>query len=212
MPPPRSTARRRSRPRLSGPERRAAIVEAAGALFAEHGYDRTSIDRIAEAAEITVPVIYDHFASKRDLYVAVLRIQAARLVEATTRVEAGAPLETVVRVNVEAFFEFVERQPAAWRMLFVDSTADPEIAKVHREVQAQATARLAVTVVAAAPALKLSVEVPRPLAEQMLAELGKSALNGLAVWWWEHPETPRGLVAAVAMDLLWRGVRGIARA
>ena len=43
-------------------------------------------------------------------------------------------------------------------------------------------------------------------ADELIAEAGKSALNGLAVWWWDHPELPAEALAAVAMDLLWTGL------
>jgi AcrR family transcriptional regulator len=207
--PRRATPSRPARRRLDASERRERITLAASRLFGELGYGRTSIDRIAQAAGITVPVVYDHFASKRDLYVALLGRHAQRLVEATTRLDADASIEEVLRANVSSFFAFVEEHPDAWRMLFVDSTGDPQIAAVHEQIQRQATERLAATVVAAASELHLGVDVPRHVAEEMLAELGKSALNGLAIWWWAHPETPRDVVSAVAVDLLWRGVRDI---
>ena len=39
------------------------------------------------------------------------------------------------------------------------------------------------------------------------AEFGRSALNGVAAWWWEHREVPRATVARIAADMLWHGIR-----
>src|SRR5256885_17006322 len=61
-----------SRRRLSRDERRAQILDAAAGVFAERGYEATSIDEVAEAAGISKPVIYDHFDSKKDLHIALI--------------------------------------------------------------------------------------------------------------------------------------------
>src|SRR3954452_8823415 len=53
-------------------ERRELIMEVAGRLFGEHGYDGTRLDDIAAAAGVTKPVLHRHFDSKRDLYLALL--------------------------------------------------------------------------------------------------------------------------------------------
>ena len=58
--------------RLPVAERRALIIEAAGQLFGERGYEATRLDQIAAAAGVTKPIVYRHFDSKRDLYLALL--------------------------------------------------------------------------------------------------------------------------------------------
>ena len=61
-----------ARRRLPVAERRALIVEAAGRLFGERGYDRTRLDELAAAAGVTKPILYRHFGSKQALYLALL--------------------------------------------------------------------------------------------------------------------------------------------
>lgn len=198
------------RKRLTAAERRARILDAADGLFGAHDYARVSISGIAEAAGVSPPVVYDHFASKQALYGELLATQAERLVAATTLVEPADTLARAIHANVEAFFAFVEAHPGAWRMLFRDAPSDPEIGALHRQIQSAATVRLAETLVARAGPLALSAEVPDEQASLMLAELGKSALNGLAAWWWTHPDIDRATVVAVAYDLLWNGIAGLA--
>ena len=195
-----------SRRRLTAEQRRERIHVAASELFAARGYAATSIDQIAAAAGVTAPVIYDHAGSKRELYMDLLRAHAARLVEATTRVDLGASMEQALRSNTAAFFAFVEDHPAAWRMLFGDPAPDPEIAALQRQIQAAATTRLAEVLVGHAERLRLGVDLPRAQVDEMVAELGKSALNGLAAWWWEHRDVPRDALVAVALDVLWTGL------
>ncbi|MBA2515706.1 MAG: TetR/AcrR family transcriptional regulator [Solirubrobacterales bacterium] len=199
----------RPRRRLTAPERRTRILQAADGLFGADDYRAVTVERVADAAGITTPVFYDHFASKRALYQELLSTQAERLVAATTRVPDAATLAEVLHANVAAFFGFVEQHPGAWRMLFRDAPADPEIESLHRRIQTAATARLAETIVARAGSIELSVEVSSEQASLMLAELAKSALNGLAAWWWANREIDRATVTAVAYDLLWNGIAGL---
>jgi len=195
-----------TRRRLSAGERRAVIIEAASRTFAERGYLGASMERIAAAAGVSAPLIYEHFPSKKELYIELLELNSRALVEATTREEGFDSVEELLRANILAFFEFVRDHRSAWRMLFLDPAPDPEIAASQHALQAAATERLARVIVARVPALRVSAKIPRKRADQLIAEAGKSALNGLAVWWWDHPALPAEALAAVAMDLLWTGL------
>jgi AcrR family transcriptional regulator len=58
--------------RLSGPERRAAVVQTACRVFAKSSYHGSTTAQIARETGVTEPVLYRHFASKRELYIACL--------------------------------------------------------------------------------------------------------------------------------------------
>ena len=60
-------------PRLKAPQRRQQLIEVATKLFAEYGYDATTTASIAEAAGVTEPILYRHFDSKQELFVAIVR-------------------------------------------------------------------------------------------------------------------------------------------
>src|SRR5881275_911507 len=63
-----------------GPERRRPLVlDAAFGLFVERGYEGTSMEAIAAAAGVTKPVVYDCFASKEELFAALLRREESRV-------------------------------------------------------------------------------------------------------------------------------------
>lgn len=62
----------RGKARMTGTERRAAIVQAAIRRFAMHGFRGTTTRELASAAGVTEPVLYQHFATKRDLYTAIV--------------------------------------------------------------------------------------------------------------------------------------------
>ncbi len=151
-------------------------MEAAARLFAERGYSGASMTDIAAAAGIAPSVIYDHFASKRDLHRELLSRHAHALIEATT-----------------------------WRMLFRDPPADDEIAAVHARIHRHGTAAIA-GLIHLAPVLHLPAGVARERGDEMLARAMKSTNDGLAAWWYEHPEVPREQVVEVAIGLCWRGL------
>ncbi len=174
-------------------------------MFAERGYERAGITDIAEAAGIAHAVIYDHFRSKKELHLEALEIHGRALIKRVARDIETDSARQLLHDTVSAFFEFVEQDPFAWRMLFRDAPADAEIAAVHRQIQVQATAALA-ALFTRAPEVRLSVELDREQANEMFAEAAKSAVNALAGWWYEHRELPREHLVAVTMDFLWHGL------
>jgi AcrR family transcriptional regulator len=80
-----------ARPRLPAAERRAAIVDAALEVFGKRSYAGATTAEIARAAGISEPILYRHFASKRELYCACLEAMAARLRESAEALIAAEP-------------------------------------------------------------------------------------------------------------------------
>ena len=60
-------------PRLKAPQRREQLISVATRLFAEHGYEATTTKDIAKSAGVTEPILYRHFKSKQELFVAIVR-------------------------------------------------------------------------------------------------------------------------------------------
>src|SRR5436190_23819710 len=192
-------------PRLSGAERRRRILDAAVEAFAERGYEATSVAEIAAAAGITKPVLYDHFSSKRDLFVELMeRARDELTLRGAEAMAADAPLEERVRTAVDAFYAFVEEQPAAARVLLVAPRGEPELQDASRQVQAEATARLAALLAAEPDLLAGAADRERRL--ELFMEFMKQGLHGLAEWWSEHPDVPRAALVDAVMDVGWRGL------
>lgn len=183
------------RTRLTRDQRRDLIERAAEEVFAERGYHGASMGQIAAAAGISKPVIYDHFSSKRDLHVKLLEKTRDRLFEIQIEGMAGETWEERFRSALEAYFEYVELHPYASRMLFRETTGEPEVVAAHRAVLAEADRRIAAVLRAE------GVENP-----EMAAVLVRNAVDGLSAWWSDHPEQPREQVMATAVDLVWRGL------
>ena len=194
---------------MSAEQRREVIAAAATGLFAERGYRGTSIDEIAARSGVTPPVVYDHFASKRDLYRHLLEAHYADLRGIWGDRFAGTepPRERVAR-SFDAWFAYVEEHPFAGRMLFRDTTGDPEIAAI--QAKAAAASRAAMMPLLAGEAGVLDVaDAPDAATLEMLWEVLRGVLQGLAMWWSEHREVPREQVVATAMNTLWIGLERV---
>lgn len=190
------------RTRLTAAQRRERIEQAATELFAENGYHGTAMAQIATASGVSVPVVYDHFASKRELHRRLLERHFAELREIWAQhLRPGEEGAGQMATALDAWFGYVEAHPFAWRMLFRDTTGDPEIAAVHREVAAasrEALLPLLARRSALAEASRVRIE--------LLWEVVRAVLQGLALWWLGRRDVPREELVAAAMDGLWVGL------
>jgi len=191
--------RQQKRVRLPREQRRTVIEDAAVALFAERGYASTRLQDIAAAAGVTKQLLARHFATKRDLHLALLAKHRDELV---ARIGAGmaepGPLAGRIRRTTERWFVYVDEHPYAARLLFKDTTGDHTIAAFHTELQASARA-------ATAAALCADPELAIPEQHvEILAEAIRAATVGIALWWVDHPEVPRDTIVAAAATLFER--------
>jgi AcrR family transcriptional regulator len=174
--------------RLPLAERRALIVEAAGRLFGEHGYERTRLDEIAAAAGVTKPIVYRHFDSKRDLYLALLDRHREDLPGFVATMPTEGTTEERMRAVLDGWLDYVEARSYSWKMLFRDAGGGPEIAARRREVHAEARAVLVALIRALA-----ATPVPRRQLEP-LAELMSMGMAALVLWWIEEQAVSRAAV------------------
>jgi len=118
------------RSRLSASERRAALLETASRVFSEGSYRGTTTAEIARECGISEPILYRHFASKRDLYFACMDETWARMrakwEEAVAKEQHSA--ECMGRMT-RALHESRERVVLAslWVQALAESSEDPEI-------------------------------------------------------------------------------------
>jgi AcrR family transcriptional regulator len=189
-----STGQRRER--ITGQERRAVIFRAAGLLFARDGYAATKLDDIAAAAHVTKPIIYRHFDSKKALYLALLAKHREDLPSFVQRVSdklEDRPPENLLRAILEHWLDYVRENQHAWVMLFRDSSGDWEIQDFRRQTSLRAREVLAAFVTEQAGARIPSEQV------EPTAELLRSGLAGLALWWIDHPDTPKDVLVEVVV-------------
>lgn len=201
------------KPRLSRDERREKILLAAEELFAQRGYDATSLKEVGAAAGITKAVIYDHFPSKPELYMAVLEERAAELVAHVyarmDEVDESQPAEESLRAALRAFLSFVERRPFAWKLLFRDSPPETAVAEACRALQ-QAASDAVAQRLARHPAAQAAGLGPGDPRIAMAAEFLEGGLVGIVGWWYLHRDVPADQVVDAVMQLAWPGLARLA--
>jgi AcrR family transcriptional regulator len=123
--------------RLSADARRRQLFDVALSLFAEHGYAATTMDDIAEAAGVTKPLVYQHFDSKRALYLELMDVFSRELVAQIVKATAAAegPRQQVER-GFAAYFQLMVDNEQAFRLLYGrDAPDDRELGEALRRVE-----------------------------------------------------------------------------
>ena len=136
---------RRKRAAHLGPERRRPLVlDAAYDLFIENGFEGTSMDSIAAAAGVSKPVVYDCFASKDELFTAMLDREEERILVETgealaTTGTADDPEATLIR-GFQVFLEAAQKSPDIYRVVFLGEGGGNEAvaARIAAGIQLQA--------------------------------------------------------------------------
>jgi AcrR family transcriptional regulator len=201
------------RRRLTGEERRAAILDSALAVFAERGYHASSIDDIARAGGTSKALIYEHFDSKQELYAELLERHAGELFErlAAAIQAAGTAGSARLAAGLDAFYGFVEEHRVAWRMLFREAN-DPEMVAVLERIVAQVTDVVA-ALIAEDPGSRSAYhdDATREQGIQMLAQMLVGSVQSLANWWADHQDVPRATLVEMTMDYAWLGLQRLSR-
>ena len=197
---PATTAQRERARRLPRDERVEQLLDIAQKVFAEHGFDGTSIEQIARAAGVSRPIVYEHFGSKDGIYLACLRRARVQLDEALTSavLEVG-DIEERLAAGVAACFRFIEQDPSRWTVLF-NGVA------VSGTVAAEAT-RLRMATVAAIADM---IQAAQPHAPRRQVEAFANALSGageqLERWWRLNPDVSRDEITGYLHSFAWRGL------
>ena len=194
------------RTRLSRDRRGEQLLDVAERLFAEQGFEGTSMEDIARAAGVTRPVVYAHHPTKEDVFLACVRRARRELedgLDALRPSGRAVVLAEVIEGGGNVFFEILERDPRRWAVLFSPSTAlAGPLGRRLDELRAGTIERIA--------------EVARRFAPDADPDrLGAyaHAISGvgeqLGRWWLTRPDVPREQVVAYYRDFV---VPGLSRA
>ncbi|MEY3108928.1 MAG: hypothetical protein RL730_1279 [Actinomycetota bacterium] len=192
-----------SRSRLPRDERRAQLLSAALESFTASGYHAASMDEIAERANVSKPVLYQHFPSKLDLYLAVLDLHIDSLVFSIQKAIASTrDNKNRVKATIDAYFGFIEGEGEAFRLLFEsDMSVEPQV----RERLERMTYDCAVAVSAV-----ISVDTGLPKDEAMILAIGLIGCAQISARHWleKGGKIDRSQASALVTSLMWRGISG----
>src|SRR5437867_9225014 len=96
--------------RLSAEARRAQLLDVARTVFAADGYHGAAMEMIASSAGVTKPVLYQHFESKKELYLALLQEDMSRLLKQVEKTIAGVSSNRDrIEGGIQAYFTFIDQ-------------------------------------------------------------------------------------------------------
>jgi AcrR family transcriptional regulator len=187
----------RVRVRMTGRERREQLVLVGRALFAEKGYDGTSIEEIAARAKVSKPVVYEHFGGKEGLYAVVVDREMRGLLDRLTRVlsEGQHPRELVEQAAL-VLLTYIEEEADGFRILSRDSTSGA-FSSLLNDIATQVEYVLV---------RELGQRGINTKHAEMYAQMlvGMVAVTGM--WWLEERKPKREEVAAHLVNLGWNGL------
>jgi AcrR family transcriptional regulator len=187
--------------RLPRSARRKQLLAAAQQVFVAHGYHAAAMDDIAERAGVSKPVLYQHFPGKLELYLALLDTHCDAII-AKVRDAMLSTHDNKERVKgaVRAYFEFVDHESEAFRLVFEsDLRNDPQVRQRVERVEQGCIAAVTDTIISDTA---LTSEFAELLASGLVGAAGQSAQFWLA----NGRRTPKAEAESLVAALVWRGI------
>lgn len=187
---------------MSAGERREQLIAVARGLFAEKGFDATSIEEIASRAKVAKPVVYEHFGGKEGLYAVIVDRE---LMTISTTITASLRSSTSASIIVEraalALLTYIEDSPDGFRIL---SSGSDRSAGTYSTLLADVAIQVSGLLASQFSAHGLDPRTA-PLYAQML--VGIVAMP--SQWWLENRTMTKEEVAAHMVNLAWNGLRAM---
>lgn len=200
-------ARRPSRTRMTAGQRREQLLAVGRSLFAEKGFDNTSVEEIATRAKVSKPVVYEHFGGKEGLYAVVVDREVQRLSSALEeQITSGGHPRAVLERAALALLDYIEQATDGFRILVRDSPvaqATGTFSSLLGDVAAEVESLLAEQFSYRGFETRWA-----PMYAQML--VGMTALTGQ--WWLEARSPSKQIVAAHIVNLAWNGLGELEKA
>src|SRR4051812_23312914 len=186
--------------RMTGQERRSQLLDVGRTLFAEKGFEATSIEEVASRAGVTKPVVYEHFGGKEGLYAVVVDREMERLLDGVTGALSGGSARELLEQAATAFLVYIEQQPDGFRILVRDSPV----------ASTSGTFASLISDIATQVEYVLVGEFKARGYDPKLASLYSQALVGMVAltgqWWLDARKPKRDEVAAHLVNLAWNGL------
>lgn len=188
---------------MTGKERRQQLLDIGRRLFAERGFEGTSIEEIAAQADVSKPVVYEHFGGKEGLYAVVVDREVERLLTTVTSLLDGEHSKPKFEAAAAALLRYIDENADGFRILVRDSSPGSgggTYGTLLGDIAVQVEYIMADFLTSRGRDAKLA-----PMYSQMM--VGMVAFTGQ---WWLDARKPRlEEVAANLIDLAWSGLEGL---
>jgi len=186
--------------RMTGRERREQLLTVGRRLFAEKGYEAVSVEEIAAVADVSKPVVYEHFGGKEGLYAVVVDREMNSLLERITSALSGSSPRMLLEQAGMALFDYIDENPEGFTILVRDSPVSQQtgsFASLIVDIAGQVEYLLAEQFNAHGIPKNLA-----PAYSRML--VGMTALTGQ--WWLDVRKPKKEEVVSHLVNLAWNGL------
>jgi len=189
-----------ARVRMTGAQRRQQLLDVGRALFAERGFEATSIEEIAVRAKVSKPVVYEHFGGKEGLYAVVVDREMQRLLAKFVSALQGEKPRELLEQAALVLLDYIEDDTDGFRILIRDSPV----------ASTTGTFSSLISEIASQVEYILEGQFKARGFETELAGLYSQALVGMVAltgqWWLEVRKPGKHEVAAHLVNLAWNGL------
>jgi AcrR family transcriptional regulator len=195
--------RERPKVRMTGQERRSQLLDIGRAVFAERGFEAASIEEVAQRAQITKPVVYEHFGGKEGLYAVIVDREVRNLLaRITAALDADHP-RLMLEQAALGFLSYIAEESDGFRILVRDSPVTGTtgtLASLIGDIASQVE-------------YVLAQEFGNRGFDPELAPLYSQALCGMIAlvgqWWLDAGTPSKEEVAAQLVNLAWNGLKDL---
>ncbi|CED92671.1 Transcriptional regulator, TetR [Actinomyces succiniciruminis] len=190
------------RTRMSASERREQLIAVARALFAEKGFEATSIEEIANRAKVSKPVVYEHFGGKEGLYAVIVdRELTAISTTITQALKSSSSASVIVERAALALLTYIEESSDGFRILSATNTHSSDTySTLLADVAIQVSGLLA---------KQFSTHGLDPRTAPLYAQMLVGIVAMPSQWWLDNPAMSKEEVAAHMVNLAWNGLRAM---
>ncbi len=188
---------------MTSAERREQLITIARALFAQKGYEGSSVEEIAARAEVSKPVVYEHFGGKEGLYAVVVDREVRSLLDTVTASLTAGRAHELVEQAALALLDYIEGSSDGFRILVRDSpvgSSSGSFVSILRDV----ATRVEHLLVAQFRERGFNTK-HAPMYAQML--VGMVGTTGQ--WWLDARRPKKQDVAAHLVTRAWNGLAGL---
>jgi AcrR family transcriptional regulator len=196
-------AKRATRSRMTSAERREQLIEIARGLFAARGFEGTSIEEIASRAEVSKPIVYEHFGGKEGLYAVVVDREVRQLLSMMrTSLTAGHPRDLLEQAAF-ALLNYIEQSSDGFRILVRDSPIGSETGSFV-SIIGDIASRVEYILEEEFRTRGFDAKYAPMYAQMLVGMVGTTGQ-----WWLDARKPAKREVAAHLVNLAWNGLSGL---
>jgi len=192
-----------TRSRMTAAERREQLIDIARTVFAERGYDGTSVEEIAARAAVSKPVVYEHFGGKEGLYAVVVDREVRQLLGMMRAALGEGNSRQLLEQAAVALLDYIEQSSDGFRILVRDSPPGSSNSS-YLSIIGDIGTRVEGILVDEFKARGFDAKAAPMYAQMLVGMVGTTGQ-----WWLDARKPAKEAVASHLVNLAWNGLSGL---